>query len=148
MLLYLSYIDVFSNLILNFSSNFYYNYCIFWMSTFQSIVSFLDEDVLKFIDWLFRIWSDLERFINSEIFLWKSFDYLKFCKIIVLRQMNYFWIWWVIRLCLLERRRLVSLIDWFWIVRIGFLVRNLMCFKIFLNNFGKSAYFLGILTKV
>ena len=35
------------------------------MSTFQSIVSFLDEDVLKFIDYLFRIWSDLERFINT-----------------------------------------------------------------------------------
>ena len=139
-------------MILNFNSNFYYNYCIFWMSTFQSIVSCLDEDVFKFIDYLFKIWSDLERFIYSwkifEIILWKIFDYLKFCKIIVLRQMSYFWFWWIIRLSLLEQRRLIFRVDWFWIVRIAFLVSNLMCFKVFLNNFGKSAYFLGILARV
>ena len=28
------------------------------------------------------------------------------------------------------------------------LIKNLMCFKVFLNNFGKSAYFIGILARV
>ena len=47
------------------------------MSTFQSIVSFLDEDVFKFIDYLFKIWSDLERFINSLNIFVKKFLIIK-----------------------------------------------------------------------